>query len=48
MRYSRPVIGILLIILSVWVIVGEQMSGASADAVVNAPIVTIRARLPET
>lgn len=43
MKYSRPVIGILLILLSIWVIVGEQMSGASADAVVNAPIVTIRA-----
>ena len=43
MRYSRLLIGLALIILALWVIVGEQMSGASANAVVNAPISTVRA-----
>ena len=53
MRYTALVIGILTVILALWIMVGEQMSGASANAVVNAPVVTVRApvagtlRLPE-
>ena len=43
MKYKRLILGLLAIILALWVIVGEQMSGATADAVVNAPIVTVRA-----
>lgn len=43
MRYSRLLIGILTIVGAVWVILSEQMSGASADAVVNAQIVTLNA-----
>ena len=43
MKYSRLILGILAIVIAIWVIVGEQMAGASADAVVNAPIVTVRA-----
>ncbi|MDS9470019.1 HlyD family efflux transporter periplasmic adaptor subunit [Paracoccus sp. MBLB3053] len=43
MKFSRLLIGFLAIILALWIIVGEQMSGASADAVVNARIVTVRA-----
>lgn len=53
MRYAALVTGILTVIFALWIIVGEQMSGASANAVVNAPVVTVRApvagtlRLPE-
>ncbi|QPZ90927.1 HlyD family secretion protein [Thioclava electrotropha] len=42
MKTFRPVIGIILVAGALWVIVGEQMSGVSADAVVNAPVVTVR------
>ncbi|OHC53247.1 MAG: hypothetical protein A3D16_00800 [Rhodobacterales bacterium RIFCSPHIGHO2_02_FULL_62_130] len=41
MRFSRVVIGALLICGAIWVIVMEQMAGASADAVVNAQIVNV-------
>lgn len=43
MRYSRLLIGLALIFVALWVIVGEQMSGVSANAVVNAPLSTLRA-----
>jgi multidrug resistance efflux pump len=43
MRYSRLLVGFALIFLALWIIVGEQMSGASANAVVNAPLSTLRA-----
>ncbi len=43
MRYFRLVTGIVVIALAVWIILGEQMSGASADAVVNARLSTVRA-----
>lgn len=43
MKYKRLILGLLAIILGLWIIVGEQMSGATADAVVNARIVTMRA-----
>ena len=43
MKYKRLILGLLAIILALWIIVGEQMSGATADAVVNARIVTMRA-----
>lgn len=43
MRYRRLILGLIAIIVALWIIVGEQMSGASADAVVNAPVVTVRA-----
>lgn len=43
MRYTRLFIGLLAVVFALWIIVGEQMSGASADAVVNAPVVTMRA-----
>ncbi len=42
MRFSRLVIGVLVIIVSIWVIAAEQMAGASANAVVNAQVVPIR------
>ncbi|HAW23202.1 MAG TPA: HlyD family secretion protein, partial [Pseudomonas sp.] len=43
MRYRRLILGIIAIVVALWIIVGEQMSGASADAMVNAPVITIRA-----
>lgn len=43
MKYRRLILGFIAIVVALWIIVGEQMSGASADAVVNAPIVTVRA-----
>lgn len=43
MKYTRLIVGLGAIIFALWVIVGEQMSGASANAVVNAPVVTVRA-----
>ncbi|GGF74952.1 curli assembly protein CsgC [Paracoccus acridae] len=43
MKYGRLIIGIVAVITALWIILGEQISGASADAVVNAPVVTVRA-----
>lgn len=43
MKYRRLLIGLLAVVVALWVILGEQMSGASVSAVVNAPVVTIRA-----
>ena len=39
----RLVLGLGLIVLALWVIVGEQITGASADATINARLVTLRA-----
>ncbi|MCP1170010.1 HlyD family efflux transporter periplasmic adaptor subunit [Limimaricola litoreus] len=43
MRFTRLFIGLLLVLVSIWVIVGEQMGGASANAMVNARLATLRA-----
>lgn len=43
MRLSRLIIGFLVILAAVLVIAGEQLSGASADAVINARVTTVRA-----
>lgn len=43
MRYLRLVIGAILIVGALYVITAEQMAGASSDAVVNAPVIAIRA-----
>jgi multidrug resistance efflux pump len=48
MRYSRLLVGFTIIALALWVIVGEQMSGASGNAVVNAQLSTLRAPLAGT
>lgn len=42
MRFSRLVIGVLVICAALWVIISEQMAGASADAVVNAQTIMVR------
>ena len=42
MKYTRLIIGFVIILVAGWVIVGEQITGASANAVVNAPLNTVR------
>lgn len=48
MRFSRLVIGFLVIAAALWVIVTEQMAGASADAVLNAQVVLVRSPIAGT
>ncbi|KEJ93946.1 Multidrug resistance efflux pump [Pseudosulfitobacter pseudonitzschiae] len=43
MKLLRLIISIFLIAVALWVIIAEQMAGASANAFVNAPVVTVRA-----
>lgn len=43
MRYGRLILGALVILAALWIIIGEQMSGASANAFVNARLSTLRA-----
>jgi multidrug resistance efflux pump len=42
MKYTRLLVALLVAAFSLWVIVGEQMSGVSANAFVNGQVVTIR------
>ncbi|MFN4128594.1 MAG: HlyD family efflux transporter periplasmic adaptor subunit [Paracoccaceae bacterium] len=48
MRFSRLVIGVLVIFAALWVIVSEQMAGASANAVVNAQVIVVRTPIAGT
>lgn len=43
MRYLRLIIGSLIIVSALYIIVGEHVRGASSNAFVNAPVVTVRA-----
>ena len=43
MKLLRLFLSVALILVALWVIVAEQMTGASANAVVNAPLVSVRA-----
>jgi hypothetical protein len=43
MRYGKLLLGSCVILVSVWIIIGEQISGVSSDAVVNARLGTLRA-----
>ncbi|WP_426038361.1 HlyD family efflux transporter periplasmic adaptor subunit [Cypionkella sp. TWP1-2-1b2] len=42
MKVARLILGIVICLTAIWIIVGEQVSGASADAVVNAQLSTLR------
>lgn len=42
MRYAKLGLGLAVLLLAIWIIVGEQLSGASADATINAPVVVLR------
>jgi hypothetical protein len=48
MRFARLIIGSLVIAVAILVIAGEQLSGASADAVINARTTTLRAPIAGT
>ncbi|ETX26466.1 HlyD family efflux transporter periplasmic adaptor subunit [Roseivivax isoporae] len=48
MKYTRLIIGLVAIVVALWVIVGEQMTGASANAVLNARVVTLRSDVAGT
>ncbi len=48
MRFSRLIIGFLVILVAGFVIVGEQLAGVSADAVINARVTTLRAPVAGT
>ncbi|TVR09577.1 MAG: HlyD family efflux transporter periplasmic adaptor subunit [Salinarimonadaceae bacterium] len=43
MKYGRLIFGAIIAVVALWIIVGEQLSGASADAFVNARLSTLRA-----
>lgn len=45
MKVVRLIVGIVICLTAIWIIVGEQVSGASADAVVNAQLSTLRASI---
>ena len=45
MRYTRLLFGAVLIALTLWILVGEQIAGVSANAVINAPVITIRSSI---
>lgn len=40
--FWRLLLGLAMVALALWVIVGEQITGASADATINARLVTVR------
>ena len=42
MKVARLILGTVICLVAIWIIVGEQLSGASADAVVNAQMSTLR------
>ncbi|MBW9115570.1 HlyD family efflux transporter periplasmic adaptor subunit [Rhizobium cauense] len=42
MRILKLVIGIIVVLVAGYVVVGEQLSGASADALINARLTTLR------
>ncbi|VVT04822.1 HlyD family efflux transporter periplasmic adaptor subunit [Rhizobium sp. EC-SD404] len=48
MRYTRLIVGFAVILGALYIIFAEQLSGASADAVVNAQVTTVRAPIAGT
>ncbi len=48
MRVLRLFVGLAVVVFAVWVIVGEQITGVSSDAVVNARLTTVRAPIAGT
>ncbi len=43
MRLTRILIGLGVLLVALWILVGEQLAGVSADAVVNARLTAVRA-----
>ncbi|KFE36251.1 HlyD family secretion protein [Thioclava atlantica] len=48
MRVLKFAVGAALLLLALWVVVGEQLTGVSADATINAPVVTLRTPIAGT
>ena len=48
MKFTRLVLGSAIVIAALWLIIGEQISGVSSNAVVNARLVTLRAPVAGT
>lgn len=48
MRIGRLVAGVATFVFALWIIIGEQITGASSDAVVNARLTTVRAPIAGT
>lgn len=48
MKLTRLIVGAAVILVALWVLIGEQLAGASADAVVNARLATVRSPLAGT
>ncbi|GHD99397.1 hypothetical protein U879_08895 [Defluviimonas sp. 20V17] len=48
MRYLKAAVGIVVLLVAVWIIIGEQLTGASADATINAPVTLARAPIGGT
>lgn len=48
MRYFKAAVGIVVLLVAIWIIVGEQLTGASADATINAPVTLARAPIGGT
>ncbi len=48
MRFGRLLMGALLILVASWIVVGEQISGVSSNAVVNARLSTVRTPISGT
>lgn len=42
MKFGRLALGVLVILVTLWIILGEQLSGATSDATINARLVTLR------
>ena len=42
MRYTRLIIGLVVISFGLWIVIGEQLAGASGNAFLNAQVVTVR------
>ena len=43
MRLTRILIGLGVLLVALWILIGEQLAGVSADAVVNARLTAVRA-----
>ena len=43
MRFTRILVGVAVLVVAVWILIGEQLAGVSADAVINARLSSVRA-----
>lgn len=48
MKYLKFLVGLIVVVAALRIIVGEQLSGASADAVINARLTTVRTPIAGT